>query len=201
MRAEFFGKAIDYVVNDLTHHYGLNEEVSVTISGDGVNEIFGNQERMICTDKLTIWSDTTGNKVVLTAHPFTASEKCWNGANLIPNTDYESMLASLFHDLLYKNMAHLTKQLPDCEEWVVRKWADQVLYTIWAGASRSKFEKIKARIGYGVCRMFGGIFTSLTKWFIFLVAILSLVGCCVPDWTLEDVDNGEEINRVINEDK
>lgn len=200
MNAKKLGGVIDYVVNDLTHHYGLKQEVSVVINGDNVTKIFGFEERMICVPFLSIWSDTTDNKVVLTAHPFAANDKMWNGPNVIPNDDYESMLASLFHDLLYTHLYLIAKQL-NCSVSDIRKWADQVLYAIWAGASRSKLEKFKARIGYAVCRVFGGIFTSLSKWFMFIIAILAIAGCCVPDWNLEDVQGEEAVKEVINGSK
>ena len=197
IKFEKFGKVIDYVRNDLTNHYGLKQEVSIVVSGDDVTDLFGCEERMICVPFLTIWSDTTENKVVLTAHPFTANDKMWNGPNVIPNTYYESMLASLFHDLLYSNLELLSKQInkPTSE---VRAWSDKILYCVWNGASRSKIERFKARIGYGVCRAFGGIFTSLTKWFIFIITILAITGCCVPDWHLDDVQGEEAINEVIS---
>lgn len=197
MKFERIGKVVDYVRNDLTNYYGLQQEVSVVVRGEGVTELFGNEERMICVPFLTIWSDTTGKKVVLTAHPFTANDKMWNGPNVIPNDDYESMLASLFHDLLYANLELLSKQTnqPTSE---VRRWSDKILYCVWSSASRSKIERIKARIGYGVCRCFGGIFHSLTKWFIFIVAILTLAGCCVPDWTLDEVQGEDAVKEVVN---
>lgn len=197
MRFEKMGKVVDYIRNDLTSHYGLKSEVSVAIKGDNVTDLFGCEERMICAPFLTIWSDTTDGKVVLIAHPFTANDKMWNGPNIIPNEDYESMLASLFHDLLYANLELIAKQTkrPASD---IRRWADQVLYAIWAGASRSKLEKFKARIGYGVCRVFGGLFNSLTKWFMFIIAVLVFGGCCVPDWTLEDVQGEDAVKEAIS---
>lgn len=197
IKLEKIGKAIDYIRDDLNNHYGLKSEVSVRLHGEGITDIFGKQERMICVNHLTIWSDTTEGKVVLTAHPFTIKDELWNGPNVIPDDDYESMLASLFHDLLYVNLLFLSRVI-DCSESELRKWADQILYAIWSGASRSKIEKIKARLGYGVCRAFGGIFTSVTKWFMFIIAILTLAGCCVPDWNLEDVQGEEAVKEVIS---
>lgn len=206
-------KTIDYIKDDLTGHYALNGDVSVTIRGEDVCDILGWQERVVelhhksvdakgnefnaCV--LTIWSDTTDHKVVLTAHRFPAFAKLWNGPNVIPNDDYESMLASLFHDLLYVFMEELADKL-NVSTKDVRKWADDILYAIWSGAARNPIERLKARIGYGVCRAFGGIFRSLTKWFIFIVAILAFVGCCVPDWTLEDVQGEEQIEEAITND-
>lgn len=188
---------VDYIAEDIAGHYGLKQEVSVTIKGNNVTKIFGNEERMICVPFLTMWSDTTDGKVVLTAHPFTANDRMWNGPNVIPDDDFESMLASLFHDLLYTHLELIAKQL-NCSVSDVRKWADQVLFCIWSGAARNPIEKLKARIGYGVCRAFGGIFTSLTKWFIFIIAILALAGCCVPDWTLEDIQGEDAVKEVIS---
>ena len=198
IKLEKIGKVIDYIRNDLNKHYGLKSEVSVRLQGEGVNDLFGKQERMVCGNHLTIYSDPITTSVTLTAHPFTIKDELWNGPNIIPNDDYESMLASLFHDLLYVNLFFLSCKL-DCSESEIRKWADKVLYAILSGASRSKLERFKARLGYGVCRAFGGIFTSLTKWFMFLIAILTITGCCVPDWNLEDVQGEEAVKEVIKD--
>ena len=193
-------KVINYVKDDLTSWYGLNEEVSVTISGKDVTKLFGNEERVVCLPHLTIWSDTTGNKVVLTAHPFRADQKLWNGANVIPNTKYESMLASLFHDLLYEYLELLANKL-HTNVGSVRKWADKVLYCIWNDSATSGWEKFKAKAGYYVCRTFGGIFHNIGK--LFLIAlILYFSGCCTPDWKLVDTTNGDAVKEVIeNGDK
>lgn len=201
----------DYIAEDLNKYYGLDKEVSVTIRGENINELFGKQERMIeCKHTyaepsgklktivaMTIWNDVSGNKVVLTAKPFPIESRLWNGANVIPDTDYESMLASLFHDIFYELMESLALKL-DKTPSEVRKWADDALYAIWSGTARSPLERLKARIGFGICRAFGGIFHRVTKWFIFIVALLAIGGCCVPDWTLEDVEGGETIEETIN---
>lgn len=188
--------AIDYIKDDLTHWYALNKDVSVKISGENVTDLFGKQERMVCVGKLTIWSDTTDNAVVLTAHPFSAEEQLWNGANVIPNTDYESMLASLFHDLLYEYIEELAKKLNKSER-AVRKWADDVLYVIWSQSATSKWERVKARIGHSICRSLGGVFHSISKWFILSAMLSTLSGCCVPNWTLESVEGEEQIKETI----
>lgn len=188
-------KIIEYIKDDLTHWYGLKEDVSVTIQGEDVTDIFGVHERMVCVGKLTIWSDTTNNKVVLTAHPFTIDEQLWNGANVIPNTKYESMLASLFHDLLYEYMEEIAEQL-HTSVGTVRKWADKVLYCIWSESATSGWERFKAKAGYFVCRTFGGIFHNIGKFFLILLA-LYFAGCCTPNWKLTETTNGEAVKEVI----
>ena len=197
MKLEKLGKIIDYIKDDLTSWYELKKEVSVRIAGEGITDLFGKQDRMICLKHLTIYADVAASSVTLTAHPFTANDKMWNGANVIPNTDYESMLASLFHDLLYEYMGEIAKQCNESER-TVRKWADDILYTIWAGASTSRKQKFFARAGHAVCRVFGGIFHTVAKWFIFIIAILALAGCCVPDWHLVDVQGGEAVQEAID---
>ena len=197
MKLEKLGKIIDYIKDDLTSWYELKKEVSVRIAGEGITDLFGKQERMICLKHLTIYVDVLGSSVTLTAHPFTAEDKLWNGANVIPNTDYESMLASLFHDLLYEYMDEIAKQCNESKR-AVRKWADDILYTIWAGASTSRKQKFLARAGHAVCRMFGGIFHSVAKWFIIIISILAIVGCTVPKWNLVDVQGGEAVQEVIS---
>lgn len=194
-------KMFEYIKDDLTSWMSLKEDVTVKIKGEDVTELFGKQERMICVGKLTIWSDTTDNKVVLTAHPFEANEELWNGANVIPNDDYESMLASLFHDLLYGYMDNIAKQL-GCKTSEVRKWADKVLFVIWHDTATSGWERFKARVGYRVCRLFGGMFHTISKWFVIALIIASLSGCtCVPNWELVEVENGEAVQEVIDGNK
>ena len=191
---------IDYVKDDLTHWYSLSREVSVKVYGEDITELFGKQERMVCVGKLTIWSDTTGNTVTLTAHPFKADEKLWNGPNVVPNSDYESMLASLFHDLMYEYVEEIARQINKPEK-AVRKWADDLLYSVWAGSTDSKWERFKARIGYGVCRVFGGIFHKIGSLFLLLILAYLLSGCCVPHWNLVSVEGSDAITEVINGDK
>ena len=190
-------KIIDFIKDETGTHYELKEEVSVTISGKGVTDIFGICEQMICLDNLTIWFDSTDNKVVLTAHPFKSDELMWDGVTGLPDTDYESMLASLFHDLLYVYMEDLSSKInkPVKE---VRKWADQIFWAIWNGASRSWVEKLKAKIAFGTVRTFGGIYHTVSKWFLIIAALSLLSGCCVPDWNLDDVENGEAVQEVID---
>lgn len=189
-------KAFQYIKDDLTSWYSLKEQVSVRIKGEGINELLGKQEQMHHIGKLGIYNDVSDSSVLLIAYPFEASEQLWNGANIIPNTDYESMLASLFHDLLYGYLEELAKEFK-CTESEMRKFADDVLWVIWFCKARSNTERIKAHIGYRVCRWFGGVFKSLSKWFYLVLAVSLFSGCSCftppPDWELVEVENGEAV--------
>ena len=199
MNLEKLGKIIDYIKDDLTHWYALKKDVSVKIKGEGVTELFGKHERMICLNHLSIYVDVLGSSVTLTAHPFKVEDKMWNGANILPNSDYESMLASLFHDLLYEYMSEIANKCNTTDK-AVRKWADDVLYTIWADSTTSRKQKFLARAGHAVCRIFGGIFHSVTRWFALLIAVLAMAGCAVPEWDVVDVQNGDAVKEVIEKE-
>jgi len=203
MKYKNTGNVIDYVLKDVGGYYGLKSDVSVRISGDGVCDLFGKLERMVVEPKLSIWSSPQDNVVILTAHPFEAKDMLWNGANVIRDDDYESMLASLFHDLLYVYMESLAKQL-DRSPKEVRKWADDILYIIWAQSATTFNQKLLARAGHAVCRLFGGIYHRIAKWFSLgviiavLFGIIGCSGCLTPDWKLEEVQGGEAIQETID---
>ena len=109
-------KVIKYVKTDNEATFGLDEEVSVVLFGEDIALIRGggcveeittaDGSLMITPIENTYYPDWA---VRVTAHPFPASSHLWNGPDLLKNNKYRSMLASLFHDLVWEHRTEIAK--------------------------------------------------------------------------------------------
>ena len=198
-------KIIKYVKADNEACFGLDEEVSVVLMGDDVGLVAWHFIEDAYTTKdgsLSIkpeWSN--GWLIRLTAHPFPAESRLWNGPDVIANNQYRSMLASLFHDLIWEHGDELAKA------WGVTKkdvltWGDGVLYALWMYASEDSLRgRIEARVAWSVCEFSKGWYHSLKKLLglhSILFALLLASGCGTPpDWTVAEISGTNAIHRAM----
>ncbi len=198
-------KIIKYVKADNEACFGLDEEVSVVLMGDDVGLVAGHFIEDAYTTKdgsLSIkpeWSN--GWLIRLTAHPFPAESRLWNGPDLIKNNKYRSMLASLFHDLIWEHGDELAKAWGVSKQDVLR-WGDGVLYALWMYASAHSLRgRVEARLAWSVCEFSKGWYHSLKKLLglhSILFALLLLAGCGTPpDWQVVDISGTNAVLRAM----
>ena len=198
-------KVIKYIREDNEACFGLDEEVSVVLMGDGVayaGTALVPREYTTKDGSLTIaqTADVIDWGVRLVAHPFAADTRLWNGPDVIANNQYRSMLASLFHDLIWEHGDELAKA------WGVTKkdvltWGDGVLYALWMYASADSIRgRIEARVAWSVCEFSKGWYHSLKKLLGLhcLAFALLLAGCGTPpDWTVAEISGTNAIHRAM----
>lgn len=198
-------KVFKYIKADNEACFGLDEEVSVVLIGDGVayaGTTLVPREYTTKDGSLTIalTADAIDWGVRLTAHPFPVESHLWNGPDVIANNQYRSMLASLFHDLIWEHGDELA------EAWGVTKkdvlgWGDGVLYALWIYASEDSLRgRIEARVAWSVCEFSKGWYHSLKKLLGLhcLAFALLLAGCGTPpDWTVAEISGTNAIHRAM----
>lgn len=198
-------KIIKYVKADNEACFGLDEEVSVVLMGDDVGLVAGHFIEDAYTTKdgsLSIkpeWSN--GWLIRLTALPFPAESHLWNGPDVIANNQYRSMLASLFHDLIWEHGDELAKAWGVSKQAVLQ-WGDGVLYALWMYASAdSRRGRIEARVAWQVCEFSRGWYHSLKKLLglhCLAFALLLAAGCGTPpDWTVAEISGTNAIHRAM----
>ena len=201
-------KIIKYVKADNEACFGLDEEVSVVLMGDDVGLVAGHfiEDAYTTADgSLSIkpeWSN--GWLIRLVAHPFAAESRLWNGPDVIANNQYRSMLASLFHDLIWEHGDELAKAWGVSKQDVLR-WGDGVLYALWMYASEdSRRGRIEARVAWQVCEWSRGWYHRLKKLLGLhcLAYALLLAGCSTPhDWTVSEITGTNAVLRAMGKDK
>lgn len=198
-------KVFKYIKADNEMSYGLDEEVSVVLLGDGVacvGTALVPREYTTKDGSLTIaqTADAIDWGVRLVAHPFPASSRLWNGPDVIANNQYRSMLASLFHDLIWEHGDELAKAWGVSKQDVLR-WGDGVLYALWMYASEDSIRgRIEARVAWQVCEFSRGWYHSLKKILGLhcLAFALLLAGCGTPpDWTVAEISGTNAIHRAM----
>ena len=198
-------KVFKYIKADNEMSYGLDEEVSVVLLGDGVAYVGTTLVPREYTTKdgsLTIaqTADAIDWGVRLVAHPFPASSHLWNGPDVIANNQYRSMLASLFHDLIWEHGDELAKAWGVSKQDVLR-WGDGVLYALWMYASEDSLRgRIEARVAWSVCEFSKGWYHSLKKLLGLhcLAFALLLAGCGTPpDWQVAEISGTNAVLRAM----
>ena len=198
-------KIIKYIKADNEESFGLDEEVSVVLAGDDVGLVAGHfiEDAYTTADgSLSIkpeWSN--GWLIRLVAHPFAAESRLWNGPDVIANNQYRSMLASLFHDLIWEHGDELAKAWGVTKQDVLR-WGDGVLYALWMNASADSLRgRIEARVAWQVCEWSRGWYHSLKKLLglhCLAFALLLAAGCGTPpDWTVAEISGTNAIHRAM----
>jgi len=198
-------KIIKYVKADNEACFGLDEEVSVVLMGDDVGLVAGHfiEDAYTTADgSLSIkpeWSN--GWLIRLVAHPFAAESRLWNGPDVIANNQYRSMLASLFHDLIWEHGDELAKAWGVTKQDVLR-WGDGVLYALWMYASEdSRRGRIEARVAWQVCEWSRGWYHRLKKLLglhSILFALLLASGCGTPpDWQVAEISGTNAVLRAM----
>ena len=201
-------KIIKYVKADNEATFGLDEEVRAELTGLKLIEIWeGERHLPICQyttadGSLTIEPRMEGGLefVRLTAHPFPASSRLWNGPDLIKNNRYRSMLASLFHDLIWEHADEIAKAWGVSKQAVLQ-WGDGILYALWMYASEtSALGRVEARVAWQVCEYSRGWYHKVKKLIGLhcLAFALLLAGCGTPpDWTVSGVEGTNAIYRAM----
>ena len=198
-------KVFKYIKADNEASFGLDEEVSVVLMGDGVAYVGTTLVPREYTTKdgsLTIaqTADAIDWGVRLVAHPFPVESRLWNGPDVIANNQYRSMLASLFHDLIWEHGDELAKAWGVSKQDVLR-WGDGVLYALWMYASEDSIRgRIEARVAWQVCEFSRGWYHSLKKILGLhcLAFALLLAGCGTPpDWTVAEIRGTNAIHRAM----
>lgn len=198
-------KVFKYIKADNEASFGLDEEVSVVLMGDGVAYVGTTLVPREYTTKdgaLTIaqTADAIDWGVRLVAHPFPVESHLWNGPDVIANNQYRSMLASLFHDLIWEHGDELAKAWGVSKQDVLR-WGDGVLYALWMYASEDSIRgRIEARVAWQVCEFSRGWYHSLKKILGLhcLAFALLLAGCGTPpDWTVAEISGTNAIHRAM----
>lgn len=190
--------AARYIDKDLHTYYGLAKPAWVSFKGPGVGVLGRSLEvRQVIVGVLSIEFESA-NKVYMSAVPFEASTKLFNGPNLIPdNLGDGSKEMSLWHDLTWEYAKQIAKIL-GCSAQDVMQWANGILDAAYKGYGKRRGKNVgwRSRIAYNVCewsrhwwrRLFPGAVC------IFLAGAL-LAGCsgCAtpPPWELEDASEIE----------
>ena len=142
--AKVADKVIKYVKDDNSHFYGLDDDVTAVVTGEGVSpwaEGGGDPEVIpgcgsVTTADGTLSVEATGpGRVILVAHPFDASLEVWNGPDILPDTTYRWMLASLFHDLIWAHRKELAAKAVENDGWSSNEefTEGQTYYTLISG--------------------------------------------------------------------
>ena len=203
--AKMADKVIKYIKADNAASFGLDEEVSVVLMGDGVayaGTTLVPREYTTKDGSLTIaqTADAIDWGVRLVAHPFPVESRLWNGPDVIANNQYRSMLASLFHDLIWEHGDELAKAWGVTKQDVLR-WGDGVLYALWMYASEDSLRgRIEARVAWQVCEFSRGWYHSLKKILGLhcLAFALLLAGCGTPpDWTVAEISGTNAVLRAM----
>lgn len=198
-------KVFKYIKADNEASFGLDEEVSVVLMGDDVayaGKVLVPREYTTKDGSLTIaqTADAIDWSVRLVAHQFPAESRLWNGPDVIANNQYRSMLASLFHDLIWGHADELARA------WGVTKkdvltWGNGVLYALWMYASADSMRgRIEARFAWMACEFSKSWYHAFKK----LVGLhclafaLLLAGCGTPpDWTVAEISGTNAIHRAM----
>lgn len=187
--------AIDYIKADQNAKYPLAEECSVTLQGYDI--ALGIKTVTTKDGSLTI---TINNKdeLTLTAHPFTAESGLWNGPDIIPNNRFPSMLASLFHDLIWEHDDELSVAWSISATEVCR-WGNDCLYTIWMSTSRTRWERFEAWCAWQACE-FSAPWYHRVRDLFFAFAIISalfLYGCdSPPKWQMIHASGTNQVHQI-----
>lgn len=180
-------KAIEYIKEDQSKQYPLNETRSLTIEGDGVGRFnFSSQYFDIVKN--------SNNSTTLVARPFAAETGLWNGPDILPdNLPDGTFQASLFHDLIW-GMSKDIAATNNATESDVEIWGNGIMIAIMKKyAKREGGCKLWQRIVYNTLH-YGRIVyrpaKNLLKRIGVLCAVLFLGGCtsCLtpPDWNVSD---------------
>lgn len=199
-------KVMGYIEKDQKAKYSLNKEVTVILMGDGVlgapSSTYTTDDESLTIELLDRSENGGTDAIKVTAHPFEADSNLWNGPDVIPNNKYRSMLASLFHDLIWEHCDELAKAW-DCTSQDVLEWGNGVLYSVWKHASgSSKWGKFEARIAWRVCQLSKLWYHKVRRLLNLapIFVLLFMVACFgPPQWTVVELENADEVKRVMAE--
>ncbi len=206
-------KVIKYIREDNEASFGLDEKVSAALFGDDIALIKdGTALAEVCEittedGSLTITpiENSLDWGVRLTANPFPASSHLWNGPDLLKNNKYRSMLASLFHDLIWEHREELAKAWHVSEKAVLG-WGNGILYALWMHASSdSLVGRIEARLAWEVCEFSKGWYHDVKKLLglhSILAALMLAAGCGTPpNWRVVEIEGTNAVLRAMGKEQ
>lgn len=204
-------KIIKYVKSDSEKTFGLDEAVRVQL--EGVDPIPGRNGTLFIVDCVTkdgslevhLIQGESFTRIDLTAHPFPASAHLWNGPDLLKKTKYRSMLASLFHDLIWSHRKELSEALGITIPEVL-DWGNGVLYGVWMHASGKSFAgRLEARLAWQVCDYSKGWYHQAKEMLglnSLILALLLVVGCGTPpDWRVTEIEGTNAVLRAMGKEQ
>ena len=209
-------KVFKYIKDDNEQSYGLDEQVAAVLTGDRVtlcrdgrsNSFVTVTEITVKDGSLTISPCAEGLEyaVRLVAHPFAASSHLWNGPDIIKDNQYRSMLASLFHDLIWEHAGEIA-QAWGVPETSVLEWGDGVLHALWMHASGdSAWGRIEARIAWSVCEFSKGWYHTAKKLLglrcVAFALLLAAAGCGTPPgWHVAEIEGTNAVLRAMGKEQ
>lgn len=204
-------KIIKFVKEDNEKSFGLDEVVCAKLEGN--DPIPGRAGALLVIDftskdgylSIHLEQGKSFTRTELTANPFPVSSHLWNGPDLLKKTKYRSMLASLFHDLIWSHKGELAQAFGITIEEVL-EWGNGVLYSLWIYASgKSLLGKIEARLAWSVCDFSKGWYhdaKELLGLHSVLFALLLLSGCGTPpDWHVTEVTGTNAVLRAMGKEQ
>lgn len=203
--ASILAKAVArYIREDQAADYPLPSPVRVVVRSWKLSEFVKTPHT---TKDGTISVTPLGDHgIELIAHAFPRSGK-WNGPDVLPNDNLRSMLASLFHDLLWGNSSDFCAAW-GCYQTDFLRWANGVLYLIWVWASKdSWWGRREAWLAFQATEYAAPVYHKVKKAFGKATAIAVLLGLCagcsgcfsVPDGEVESVDGVEVVEQVMKD--
>ena len=205
-----FDAALRYVRDDQRARYGLAEPVTVVLDGDGIGDAFfagpnGGRQVSVGGGVLVI-DPISRNRVRLTANPFAPETENWNGPDVLPNNRYRTMLASLFHDLIWKYADEIAAAL-GCEGIDVLRWGNGILYALWVYASPyTRWGRFEAWWAWRTCEFAAPVYHRVKRRlrlsaFVALAAgAASCAGCKgPPDWRVVEIDGTNAVVEAMQE--
>ncbi len=204
--ASILAKAVaKYIRDDQAADYPLPAPVEVKIKSWRLAEFV---KAPYTTRDGTLSVTPIGNhRIQLIAHAFPRSS-LWNGPDVIPNSTLRSMLASLYHDLLWTHSSEFCKAW-DCYQTDFLRWANGVLYLVWVWASKdSWWGRREAWLAYQATEYAAPVYHKVKKAFGKTATSIALAALCagcaggcfsVPDGEVESVDGVEVVEQVMKD--
>lgn len=199
-------KAIEYARRDQAAAYSLPGDVSVTIRSRSVAGFPQPDFTSYTTRDGSLTVERLDERTTrLTAHPFPAESKLWNGPDVIPNKWFRSMLASLFHDLIWVHGEELAGAMGQTTVRTLR-WGGDVLYLVWRAASEgSPVGRCEAWLAFQSTQWAAPWYHRLKDLLgalLVMSAILAAAGCsdgCYspPDGEVLEIGGADVIHSVM----
>ncbi len=204
--ASILAKAVaKYIRDDQRADYPLPAPVRVVIRSWRLSEFV---KAPYTTKDGTLSVTPLGDhRLELIAHAFPRSGK-WNGPDLLPNDNLRSMLASLFHDLIWEHAGEL------CDAWKcyqtdLLRWGNGCLYLIWVWASKdSWWGRREAWLAFQATEYAAPVYHKVKKLFSKTATAIVLAALCagcaggcfsVPDGEVESIDGVETVEQVMSD--
>lgn len=197
--------ALDYAKRDQRAKYALPGEVSVSLRSRRLARLLPEGFNYTTRDGSLTVTRLGPENVRLTAHPFPAESGLWNGPDAIPNKWFRSMLASLFHDLIWGHADELAAAIGKSRVEVLR-WGNDALYLLWVWASDDSWlGRREAWLAFQATQFAAPWYHKIKRLlgaFLLATLLVFAAGCSegcysLPDGGVTDVTGAEIIHSVI----